>query len=207
MSGRDRRIAELEAEAMRSRQALVEDVSALAGRLEPGQVLRTGLGRVRVAAQAELDELLQHTGAWVRANALLMAGLAATLGAMAALGHGVTRRRVLPAHQAYQMEDPTMHEIDGEAPRTWDRVREGAEELGQKAGEGYYHARSKAAELGAVARERAVDAADAATDAAQRAADWTKKQPQENPMTSVIVGFALGAILAALMPRGGRGRG
>jgi ElaB/YqjD/DUF883 family membrane-anchored ribosome-binding protein len=83
-------------------------------------------------------------------------------------------------------------------------MREGAEELGQKASETYFHARSKAAELGANAREKAVEAADDATELAHRTADWTKRQSQDNPMTSVIVGFALGAILAALMPRGGR---
>lgn len=197
-------MAALEGEAMQSRKALAEDLTALVERLEPGDLLRSGLGRARLAATAELGNALDDAGAWVRTHALLMAGLAAALGAMAALGYGVTRRRVVPAHEAYLTEDPTMHEISGEAPRAWDRVREGAEELGQKAGETYYHARSSAAGLGAVAREKAIDAADTATDVAHKAADWTKKQPQENPMTSVIVGFALGAILAALMPRGQR---
>jgi ElaB/YqjD/DUF883 family membrane-anchored ribosome-binding protein len=197
-------MAALEAEAWQTRQSLADELSALGGRLEPGHMIAQGMSRARSAAQREVEAALDDVGAWVRANALLMAGLAATLGAMAALGYGVTRRRVVPPYQAFQMEDPSMHEIDGTTPRTWDRMREGAEELGQKASETYFHARSKAAELGANAREKAVEAADDATELAHRTADWTKRQSQDNPMTSVIVGFALGAILAALMPRGGR---
>ncbi|WP_448578808.1 DUF3618 domain-containing protein [Thermaurantiacus sp.] len=207
MSGRKERMTALEAQASQARQSLADELSALGGRLEPGAIIAQGIARARSTAQREVEAVLDDAGAWVRANALLMAGLAATLGAMAALGYGVTRRRVVPPHQAIQMEDPSMHEIEGTTPRSWDRVREGAEELGQKASETYFHARSKAAELGANAREKAAEAADEATALAQRTAEWTKRQPQENPMTSVIVGFALGAILAALMPRGGRRSG
>lgn len=207
MSGRMDRMAALEAQAWQARKSLSDELSALGGRLEPGHMIATGVSRARSAAQAEVDALLDDVGAWVRANALLMAGLAATLGAMAALGYGVTRRRVVPPDQAFQTEDPSMHEIDGPTSGTWDRMRQGAEDLGQKASESYFHARSKAAELGANAREKAVEAADEASELAHRTADWTKRQSQDNPMTSVIVGFALGAILAALMPRGGRRSG
>lgn len=114
------------------------------------------------------------------------------------------------------------------AARAWDKVKDGADEFGHtvkdragefgnKAGEAYYAARSKANELTDVARERAAHAADVArqraheaADAAREAADrareaageagqWAKRQPQDNPMTVVIVALAVGAIVGALI--------
>ncbi|WP_448585858.1 hypothetical protein [Thermaurantiacus sp.] len=196
--------AHLEREAEAARAGIVNGVRALAAQLEPRSLIERGAERAIGVLRREARLALDDAGRWVRANAGLIAAFATVLGALAALGHTVTRRRLVPLERAYSMEDPTMHETESEAPRAWDRVREGAEELGNRAGETYYHARSKAAQLGATARERALEAADAAGDVAARAADWTKRQPQEHPMTSVIIGFAFGAILAALLPRGGR---
>lgn len=114
------------------------------------------------------------------------------------------------------------------AARAWDKVKDSADELGHtvkdkageygnKAGEAYYAARSKANELAdaardraahaaEVARERAHEAAEAAREAADRAREaageagqWAKRQPQENPMTVVIVALAVGAIVGALI--------
>lgn len=198
--------AELEAEVRRAREGVANGFRSLSARLEPRHLIESGAERAIGAVRHEVDLATQEAGRWFRANAGLIALSAAVLGALFALGNGVTKRRLVPIDRAYRTEDPHMHETNETegAARAWDRLREGAEELGNRAGETYYHARSRAAELGVVARERAIEAADAAGDAATRAADWTKRQPQENPMTSVIIGFAFGAILAALLPRGGR---
>jgi ElaB/YqjD/DUF883 family membrane-anchored ribosome-binding protein len=193
----------LERQAAEARASLVSGVAALGQKLEPRFLVATAADRARTAAKAELDEAMAATGAFVRDNALWMVGAAALLGVLAAIGYRA-RRQVVPVERAYRMEDPTMNDVDEPAPGRWDRVKDAAGDLGAKAGEGYYHARSKAAELSVVAKDRAADAVHAAEDAAGRAADWTKRQPQENPMTSVIIGFAFGAILAALLPKGGK---
>ncbi|MCS6986783.1 MAG: hypothetical protein NZM40_05040 [Sphingomonadaceae bacterium] len=203
-------VAALEAEARAARAAVRGAAQRLARRLDPAELARTLVSRARDAAMAEARMAAAEAGRWLGANAWLLAALAATLGAAAALGHRLTRRPRVPIEEAYHTEDPAMHEIEGtegDAPRAWDRIRDGAEELTQKAGETLSQARTKAAELTATARARASEVADEARAAGERAAAWAKRQPQEHPMTSVIIGFALGAILAALLPRGGRRHG
>ncbi|MFN7173579.1 MAG: DUF883 family protein [Thermaurantiacus tibetensis] len=201
------RMAELEAEAARARRSIAEGVTDIAQRLEPRHLLASATSRARHAVgealRSEAETLAAEAGAFVRANGLALAAGAALLGVVAALG--VRRqRRVVPVYRAYDMEDPAMHDEDPETARRWDRVRESAEELGEKAGQAYYRARSRAAQLTDAARDRAAYAADAAEDAARHAVEWTGRQSREHPMTSVIIGFALGAILAALLPKGGR---
>jgi ElaB/YqjD/DUF883 family membrane-anchored ribosome-binding protein len=193
----------LERQAAEARASLVDGVRELGHRLEPRMLVASAADRARTAARAELDEAIEATGEFVRQNALWMVGGAALMGVLAAIGFR-SRRKIVPLADAYRMEDPAMNNMDEPAQGRWERVKGVAEDLGAKAGEGYYHARSKAAELSVVAKDRAADAVHAAEDAAGRAAEWTKRQPQENPMTSVIIGFAFGAILAALLPKGGK---
>lgn len=193
----------LERQAADLRESLAAGVKDLAHRLEPRFLVASAADRARAAARAEVDQLVVETGAWLRDNAVWMVGAAALMGVLAAIGFR-SRRQLVPVQEAYRMEDPSMNDVDEPAHGRWDRVKEAAADLGAKAGERYYHARSKAAELSVVAKDRAADAVHAAEDAAGRAVDWTKRQPAENPMTSVILGFAFGAILAALLPKGGR---
>jgi ElaB/YqjD/DUF883 family membrane-anchored ribosome-binding protein len=200
------RMTELEAEAARARAAIADGIADLSARLEPRHLVAAATARarhaVRDAVSSEAAKLVAEGREFVKAHALALAAGAAILGVLAALGLGA-RKRVVPLYRAYEMEDPPMPD-DSDDPRGWDRVRESAEELGQKAGEAYYHARSRAARLSAEARDRAAYAADAAEDAARDAAQWTARQHREHPISSVIIGFALGAILAALLPKGGR---
>lgn len=200
------RMTELEAEAARARASIADGLADLAHRLEPRQLVAGAAARARHAVgdavRAEAAKLVAEGREFARAHALLLAGGAVVLGVAAALGLG-QRKRVVPVYRAWEMEEPVTEDGDRD-PRGWDRVRESAEELGQKAGERYYHARSRAAQLTANARDRAAYAADAAEDAARSAADWTVRQQREHPISSVIIGFALGAILAALLPKGGR---
>mgnify|MGYP005837251005 CR=1 FL=1 len=198
------RMTELEAEAARARAAIADGLADLSARLEPRSLVAGATARARHAVQdavqAEAARLLAEGRDFVKAHALALAAGAAVLGVLAAFGLGA-RKRVVPLYRAYDMEEPPMPD---ETPRSWDRVRETAEELGQKAGETYYQARSRAARLSAEARDRAAYAADAAEDAAREAAEWTRRQHREHPISSVIIGFALGAILAALLPKGRR---
>lgn len=252
------------AEVMARRARLVGNLDALSVRLQPANLLHDGMEAARSAARTEVSRVkgeLKDLGAdmledglgWVsRHRGLLVGGAIATL-ILAAGARYATRRRTVPLYAAYDMEDPFMNddriedgitEAGAAAARTWDKVREGAEELGSKAGQAYYAARSRAheltdtamdraSELAGTARERAAHAADLARERAAHAADiarekaheaaeaareaaekareaageareWAKKQPQENPMTVVIVALALGAIAGALLPRGGR---
>ncbi len=200
------RMTELEAEAARARAGLARGLQDLSARLEPRHLVADATARARHAVgdavRSEAAKLATEGRDFVKAHALALAAGAALLGVLAALGLG-QRKRVVPLYRAYEMEEPPMQEGDRD-PRGWDRVRESAEEIGQKAGEAYFHARSRAAQLGSGARDRAAYAADAAEDAARTAADWTVRQQREHPISSVIIGFALGAILAALLPKGGR---
>ncbi len=200
------RMTELEAEAARARASIADGVAELSHRLAPRTLAADAAARARHAIQGavatEAVKLATEARQFVTANALALAAGAAALGVLAAFGLR-SRSRVVPLYRAYEMEELPMQD-DERDPRRWDRVRESAEDLGQKAGETYYHARSRAARLAGEARDRAAYAADAAEDAARKAADWTGRQQKEHPMTSVIIGFALGAILAALLPKGGR---
>ncbi|WP_448582406.1 hypothetical protein [Thermaurantiacus sp.] len=199
------RMAELEAEAARARAAIADGIADLSKRLEPRHLLADATSRARHAVKdavsSEVANLVAEGREFVRAHALALAAGATILGVLAALGIGA-RKRVVPLYRAYEMEEPLMPD-ESQDPRRWDRVRETAEELGQKAGETYYHARSRAAQLSAEARNRAAYAADAAEDAARDVAEWTARQHKAHPISSVIIGFALGAILAALLPKGG----
>ncbi|MFQ3595106.1 MAG: hypothetical protein SNJ63_03215 [Sphingomonadaceae bacterium] len=198
------RMEELEAEAARARAGIAMGLADLAVRLEPRAVMRASARRAKARVTAETDALLDATGLWVRANTGLMLSAAALLGVLAAIGFS-TRRRVIPVEQAYTTEDPQMHPTNGEESDTIRYLKERAEGAGEALGQTYYRSRSRAAELSVSARDRAAYAADAVEDAAVEAAAWTKRQTRESPMASVIVGFALGAILAALLPRGRRG--
>lgn len=71
-----------------------------------------------------------------------------------------------------------------------DRVRETASAAGTRASEAY-----------AVARERTRSAYGAARDRASSAYDSTREEIDRNPAAALVGGLALGAILAAVLPK------
>ncbi|QMW24090.1 DUF3618 domain-containing protein [Sandaracinobacteroides saxicola] len=181
MSERD----ELQADIDAVRERIVARVDSLQVRLAPKRLVADSLSEARAVAKREVAEAADNALDWVKDNAVLLTVAAAAGGAvMAWNGFGRAGRgdRPVNIYDAYSMEDPAMHEAD-ESARTWDRVREEAEALGARAGEATREARA------------------AIGDAARRAGDWGRRVPEENPMTAVILGFALGAVAGALLPR------
>jgi ElaB/YqjD/DUF883 family membrane-anchored ribosome-binding protein len=227
----------LREETLARRARLAGNFDLLEERLQPYALVAGGIREARRAVRDEVHRMMQDFGdlgadliddslSWAGRNRLwLMGGAAAGL-LLVAGTRLATRKRTVPLYAAYDMEDPDMtNEHDTpttDAAGTWNKVKGEAEHLSAKAGEAYYAARSRAADLAEtardranhaadVAREKAHEAAEAAREAADRAREaageagrWAKRQPAENPMTVVVVALAVGALLGALLPRGGR---
>jgi hypothetical protein len=227
-------LAQLEAEADARRTRLSGNLEELGQRMRPANLMN----ELKDAAWAEVDrvtdeflniasDLVDDSVGWVKENRTIAAGGVLTgLLATAAVWYA-TRKTTVPLYAAYDMEDPDMmNEIDeklgDKAAGAWNKVKDEAHNLGERAEGAYYAARSKAAVLSdsarehaahaaEVARERALEAAEAAREAADRAREaageagrWARKQPQDNPATVVLVALAAGAIIGALLPHGRR---
>lgn len=230
----------LEAEAAARRVRLVSNLDELSRRMTLGNLV----GEAKEAMLREVDrvtdnlvsiaeDLVHDSLDWARENRALVAGGSVTALLAAGAMWYLTRRSTVPLYAAYDMEDPGMVDdldenaetIGKKAQKTWDKVRDEAHHLGDRAGEAYYSARSRAADLSDtareraahaadVARERAAEAAEAAREAAERAREaageagvWARRQPQENPATVILVALAAGALIGALLPAAGRRRG
>lgn len=242
-------------EVLARRNRLSSNLDSLGVRLQPANLMHEASTAVRSAVQTEVErvqhavqdfgaDLIEDSLVWASANRRWLVGGTAAALLAGGIAWYVNRKRTVPLYSAYDMEDPDMmsdtpenssalDEAGAKAAGAWNRVKDQADELGSKAGEAYYSARSKAADLADnardraheaaeaardkarhaadIARERAHDAAEAARDAADRAReaadearDWAVRQPQENPVTVVIVALAIGAILGALLPSGRR---
>jgi ElaB/YqjD/DUF883 family membrane-anchored ribosome-binding protein len=228
-------MALLEAEADARRTRIVGNLNELSVRMRPANMVQEAKDRAWAEVDRVTDEVLDiaedlvaDSMAWARDNRTLVLGGTVTALISAALMWYATRKKTVPLYAAYDMEDPHMTEIDetlsGKAAGTWTKVKDEALHLGDKAGEAYYSARSRAVELSEeareraahaadVAREKAIEAADAAREAADRAREaageagvWAKRQPQENPATVVLVALAAGALIGALLPASTRNR-
>jgi hypothetical protein len=239
----------LAAEADARRARLADNLDELSVRMRPSNLIDEAKERAWARVDAATDEwvsigadLVSDMAGWLRGHRGVAIGSAATALLGAGLVWYLTRRDPVPLYAAYDMEDPLMTDSDEtegglgrKAAGAWSKVKDDARDLGDRAGEGYYAARSKAAELSDEARERAVEAARVAREKAQHAADvarekaheaaeaardaaekariaageagvWARRQPQENPATVVLVALAAGALLGALLPAGDRRR-
>lgn len=76
----------------------------------------------------------------------------------------------------------------------------------EKLRDGIDHARDKAANAYETARAKANDAVDLSRDKAREAARQTAETIETNPMGVLVGGLALGALVAAVIPRGRRER-
>jgi len=219
--------AVLKADIAMKRARIAENLGDLASRMTPENLIHAGLTRTREAARQEaskamndmnslIDDLTHDSIDWARENRGLVLGGA--LLAVAAVVAGSRRARAtkpVPLYAAYNQEyrvaEPKAAAARGEAEGAWQRVKGEAGTLGDKAGEIYYSARSKAAGASVTAREAAHDAAerarDIAHDAAERAREtagdagqWAKQQTSEHPASIVIIGVAIGAIIGAMLP-------
>jgi ElaB/YqjD/DUF883 family membrane-anchored ribosome-binding protein len=73
-----------------------------------------------------------------------------------------------------------------------------------KAGEAYSSARERTSAAYGTARDRASSAAEAARERAARARERTSQGVETNPMGAVVGGLALGALIAAILPKSRR---
>ena len=78
-------------------------------------------------------------------------------------------------------------------PKATDRVKDGIDT-----------ARDKAAHAYEAARDRATDAVEASREKAQQAARQAAETMESNPVGVLVGGLALGALVAAIIPRGER---
>ncbi len=224
----------LQAEVDARRARLAGNLGDLGIRMQPRNLVAEAKEAAWMEVDRVTDEVIDiatdlvNDGLdWTKRHRKTVAG-----GALAGVLAGValwyvTRKKPVPLYAAYDMEDPEMmnetdETIGDKAAHAWDRVKEEAHNLGGKAEGAYYAARSKATVLATEARERAADAAelarqraseaaDAAREAAEKAREaageagrWARRQPQENPVTVVLVALAAGALIGALLPRGRR---
>lgn len=81
-----------------------------------------------------------------------------------------------------------------QGPGLRDKLGARAASLKQSAGETWSSTRQRTGESLQTARQRT-------TEYTQKSKEWTQRSLNESPMTAVIVGFAAGAILGALLPR------
>ncbi|MGL6042336.1 MAG: hypothetical protein ACRC1J_00265 [Sandaracinobacteroides sp.] len=227
--------AALEAEADARRLRIVGNLNDLSVRMRPANLVQEAKDRAWAEVDRMSDEVLDIAGdvlddslSWARANQRVVLGGTVTALLSAALVWYATRKKTVPLYAAYDMEEPNMSETDevlsAKAAGTWNKVKDEAHHLGDKAGEAYYSARSRALELSEeareratraadVAREKAAEAAEAAREAADRAREaageagvWAKRQPSENPAAVVLVALAAGALIGAMLPSGQRKR-
>lgn len=225
----------LRAEANARRLRLAGNIDELSVRMRPGNLVQEAKNRAWAEVDRVTDEVLNiaedfvnDSVAWVQGNRTAVIGGGLTALAAAGLMWFATRKKPIPLYAAYDMEDPLMTDSDetlsAKAASAWDKVKDEAVHLAEKAEGGYYAARSRAADLSADAKERAAEAAavakvkaheaaEAARDAAEKAriaageaGEWAKKQPQENPATVILVALAAGALIGSLLPSGGRRR-
>jgi ElaB/YqjD/DUF883 family membrane-anchored ribosome-binding protein len=228
------RMMALEAEADARRARIVGNLNELSVRMKPANLVNEARQRAWAEVDRVTDEVLDiaedlvHDSLdWARSNQGIVLGGTLTALISAGLVWYATRKKTVPLYAAYDMEDPMTDSdetLSAKAAGTWSKVKGEALQVGDKAGEAYYSARSRALELSEeareraqkaadIAREKALEAADAAREAADRAREvageagvWAKRQPQENPATVVLIALAAGALIGALLPSGNRSR-
>lgn len=208
----------LETDARRAR--LAWNLGELSYRMKPKNLVHEGVEHVRVKVKKEAGKIMSQTreaaGAvaydslvWASENRRLVAGgaVATIVGAWAVWRVRAARNKTpVPLYAAYAMEDSAMMNDDAQQSK-WNRVRDEAANIGAKAGETYYAARSRAASIADNASGYADEAANVARDVAYQAKetacgarDWTARQSREHPVGMLIAGVAAGALVAALLP-------
>jgi ElaB/YqjD/DUF883 family membrane-anchored ribosome-binding protein len=186
-------------EATARRERLAASLGELSTRMTPENLLHEGMTHVRKSARAGARRAADRVAAVADDAAvlvgehrgILIAGLvgAGIIAAAWRFWPQARRRRPVPIYAAYAMEDPGMMDEQDSRPTAWDRVRAEASHLGERAGDAT-----------AAAREATRTAARKARDAAGNVGEWSARQPSEHPVGLLVVGVALGAIAAVLLP-------
>ncbi len=230
------RIQSLEAEGAIRRERLADNLDELSERMTFNNLLQEAKDAMWREVDRLADDLinvgedfLHDSMAWAKGHQRVLTGGSITALLLGGALWYATRKKTVPLYAAYDMEDSYMtteteETLAAKASGAWNKVKEEAHNVGDKAGEAYYSARSKAAELSDTARERAAHAADVARERAQDAAEaareaaekareaagearrWAVKQPQDNPATVVLGALAAGILIGVLLPSGRRNR-
>lgn len=192
-----------EAEAAEARRRIALTVGEIRHRLDPRTIANEAID----AAAERGAELVARGRQAARENLGAISIVGALAGMLAGARHNRKSRKA-PAMSEY--EDDFGNEAPGKdrlesVKQTAQQVRETVTHKAQAArdvaGEKLASARQHANDAWETARERAADYSERAKIQAAKARERTVESVEENPITAVLAGAALGAIIGALLPR------
>lgn len=192
-----------EAEAAEARRRIALTLGEIRHRLDPRTIANEAID----AATERGAEIIARGRQAARDNLGAISIAGALAGMMAGARH-YRKDRKAPAMTQYD------DELGNEAPgkdrlesvkQTAQHVRETvthkAQAAREVAGETLASARQHAGDAWETARERAADYSERAKAQAAKARERTVESVDQNPLTAVLAGAALGAIIGALLPR------
>ncbi|MBL8645619.1 MAG: DUF883 family protein [Sphingosinicella sp.] len=192
-----------EAEAAEARRRIALTVGEIRHRLDPRTIANEAID----AATERGAELVARGRQAARDNLGAISIVGALAGMVAGARHHRKSRKA-PAMSEY--EDDFGNEAPGKdrlesVKQTVQQARETvthkAQAAREVAGEKFASARQHANDAWETARERAADYSERAKEQAARARERTAESVDQNPLTAVLAGAALGAIIGALLPR------
>ncbi|BBE34966.1 DUF883 family protein [Sphingosinicella microcystinivorans] len=192
-----------EAEAAEARRRIALTVGEIRHRLDPRTIANEAID----AAAERGAELVARGRQAARENLGAISIVGALAGMLAGARHNRKSRKA-PAMSEYEddfgNEAPGKDRLDS-VKQTAQQVRETVTHKAQAArdvaGEKLASARQHANDAWETARERAADYSERAKIQAAKARERTVESVEENPITAVLAGAALGAIIGALLPR------
>lgn len=195
-----------EAEAAEARRRIALTVGEIRHRLDPRTIANEAID----AAAERGAEFVARGRQAARDNLGIVSIVGALTGMVVGARHHRKSRKA-PAMTQYH------DELGNEAPgkdrlesvkQTAQHVRETvahkAQAAREAAGETFASARQHATEAWETARERAADYSERAKEQAAKTRERTAESIDQNPLTAVLAGAALGAIIGALLPRSAR---
>jgi vacuolar-type H+-ATPase subunit H len=197
---REKTSQELEREVQSTRQSLHETIDELEARLSPGQLVDQAMSYLRSSGPREFA---RNLGRSVNENPLPVAFAAASF---AWLIYASSRSR---RHgHAYGYGEPASR---GDGHDLSERAASAADRAGRKLAEAREKGREAIRDAGATLSERATRFGDDASEAAERVRDeaayrarqvrrGVERTLHDEPLLAGMASFAVGAILAAMLP-------
>jgi ElaB/YqjD/DUF883 family membrane-anchored ribosome-binding protein len=182
----DRRPEDIEAEIARTRSDLDQTLTAIEHRLTPGQLIDQGLHYLRQSGGREFAANLSTS---VQRNPLPVTLVGIGLGWLMLAGNSSGRPSSGSGH---------MRERAGEAA---DRISEASSAARQSLGESARAARERISSTTSSMREQMSHMSETVRQQAERARGGFDYMLREQPLALGAIGLALGAVLAAAMPR------
>ena len=195
-----------EAEAAEARRRMSLTIGEIRHRLDP----RTIADHALDAATERGAQLLARGRQTARENL----GAISIVGAIAGMAIGArTNQKTRKAPVMSQYEDESGFDVPAKdrlagvkqtAQQVRDNVVHTAQAAKEVAGERFASAKQHAGEAWETARERTGEYSEKAKEQARLARERTTESIDQNPLTAVLAGAALGAIIGALLPRSDR---